>query len=420
MLQVEYVNNGAIKKIIFFFCILYLILPVVAIVFLFGMLFYQSRAKIDTRYLFLFFGMLALYMGLINVTKVPYSDQVQYMNAYLLVPKQSIWQSLTNIYGERTMTSGSTKEMGYGLLNIIGYVTSFGSYPLFVIEFICLLYWLYFMAIKRFFEIVSPAYSVSCILAASMILCFFSQFFNLTIHLQRQEIATAVMIYAIVDYSVTDKYHLKQFLIPLFSVTLHTSVGLFLPLFFVKQFFKGIVKRKQVLVVISVVLILLVLSTVLAASLLSSLGGQEIYALDRMAVAGSSEEDTFDISFILIFNIPLIFISLKNIWYPSLFGEETKENVFYLFYLIVSSFTLLTPDATMRYRYFMMSYAFWPFLLPLLIKKKNSLLKPYLLVVVAFLFFRFFATFEAMPWKYASLEDVLTDNVVFLYLCNPF
>lgn len=120
--------------------------------------------------------MLALYMGLINVTKVPYSDQVQYMNAYLLVPKQSIWQSLTNIYGERTMTSGSTKEMGYGLLNIIGYVTSFGSYPLFVLEFICLLYWLYFMAIKRFFEIVSPAYSVSCILAASMILCFLANF----------------------------------------------------------------------------------------------------------------------------------------------------------------------------------------------------------------------------------------------------
>lgn len=420
MSQVDFVYNDTVKKTIFFFSILYFVLPVIAIAFFFLFLFYQSKNRIDNRYLILLFVMLAFYMGLVNVTKFPESDQIQYMNAYQLVPHQSIWQSLTNIYGERTTTGGTTKEMGYGLLNIIGYITSLGSYPLFIIEFTFLIYWLYFMAIKRFFEAVFPSYCVSCILAASMILCFFSQFFNLTIHLQRQEIATAVMIYAIVDYAISEKYHFKQFLVALFAVTLHTSVGLFLPLFFVKRFFKGVVKRMQVFGVMAVVLVLLVLSTVLAASLLSSLGGQEVYALDRMANAGSSTEETFDISFILIFNIPLIFISLKNIWHSSHPAIETKENVFYLFYLIVASFTLLTPDATMRYRYFMMSYAFWPFLLPLLIKKKNSLLKPYLMVVVAFLFFRFYMTFESMPWKYASLEDILTDNIVSLYLCNPF
>lgn len=419
MSQVDFARNDFNRRVIFVFCLLYFFLPVIGIAFLFCSLFFQKGRYVEKSQLRLMFIMLALFMAVVNVTKVPESDQVQYMDAYLLVPHQSIWQSLTNIYGEKVANGGTTKEMGYGLLNIVGYVCSFGSYPLFVVEFTFLLYWIYFMAISRFFKAVAPQYSLVCILGACFILCFFTQFFNLTIHLQRQEIATAVMVYAIVDYSVSADYSFKRFLVALFAVTLHTSVGLFLPIFLVKKFFNGKVGMRQVIVVLSVVLVLLGLSNVLAASLLSSLGGQEAYALERMAGAGTSTESSFDISFILIFNVPLIFIAVKNI-YQRRKCDSTSENVFYLSYLVVASFTLLTPDATMRYRYFMMSYAFWPFVLPLLVRKNLMVLKGYLAVIVIFLFFRFFITFDAMPWTYAPVEDVLTSNLFSLYLCNPF
>lgn len=419
MSQVDFVRDDFNKRVIFVFCLLYFFLPVIGIAFLFCCLFFQKGRYADKSQLRLLFIMLALFMAVVNVTKVPESDQVQYMDAYLLVPHQSIWQSLTNIYGERVANGGTTKEMGYGLLNIVGYVCSFGSYPLFVVEFTFLLYWIYFMAISRFFKAIAPHYSLTCILGACFILCFFTQFFNLTIHLQRQEIATAVMVYAIVDYSVTPEYSFKRFLVALFAVTLHTSVGLFLPIFLVKKFFKGKVGMRQLILVLAIVLVLLGLSNVLAASLLGSLGGQQSYALERMAGAGTSTESSFDISFILIFNVPLIFIAVKNI-YQRRKCDSTSENVFFLSYLMVASFTLLTPDATMRYRFFMMSYAFWPFVLPLLVRKNGMLLKGYLAVIVIFLFFRFFITFDAMPWTYAPVEDVLTSNLFSLYLSNPF
>lgn len=56
----------------------------------------------------------------------------------------------------------------------------------------------------------------------------------------------------------------------------------------------------------------------------------------------------------------------------------------------------------------------------MLVRRNGTVLKGYLAVVAGFLFFRFFITFDKMPWDYAPVEDVLVDNLVSLYLCNPF
>lgn len=412
-----FMSNSISNRYLILLLILFCLNPICGIVLTTFIVLFGNE-EISIKSLSLLFVMLALYMGLLNATKIPASDQVQYMNAYLLVPKQTIWESLTNIYGERYLTGGTTKEMGYGLLNIVGYYLSFGSYPLFIVEFTVFMYLLCFHSFRRLFCAIRKSNSIALSVAAAYIMCFFSQYFNLTIHLQRQEIATAVMLYGIVDYCIVEHYTWKRFLIPVFAFTLHTSLGLFLPLFCIRKLCKNKIAKKQLIIIIGCIFFLVSICVLVASSLLSSIGGDS-YALERLSEAGNSTEDSFDFKFLLVFTIPLLFIVLKNI-FSKLKSDYTKEYLFYIFFLALAIFYMLTPDSTMQYRYFMMSYSFWPFIIPLLYKKKSLCISMILTFVCVFLFLRFFITFENMAWHYTSVDNALTCNVVSLYLKNPF
>lgn len=379
----------------------------------------SSTAEVDRKKMMCLFLMLATYMGLLNATKTPASDQVQYMHAYMLVSDQNLWQSLTNIYGQRYNDAGTTKEMGYGLLNIVGYYVSFGYYPLFILEFTILLYMLCFMSIKRLFRVIRPTYWQTLTVASVYIMCFYSQYFNLTVHLQRQEIATAVMLFSIVDYCVSEEYTWKRFLVPLFAITLHTSVGLFLPLFCVRKIFKNNIERKQLLIILGICLLLVGASVTIAGSLLSALGG-DFYALDRLSNAGESIEESFNYNFIFSISLPLLLIVGKNVFSKKQNTNNTPENIFYLFFLVVVIFYMLIPDTTMQYRYFMMSYSFWPFVIPLLFKKKSLYSSVTLSMICVFFFFRFFLTFDSMVWHYTSVDNALACNAISLFMKNPF
>ena len=166
-------SNQENKNLVVLF-LLFCINPILGIIILTIFILYSKKVSSNRPVNFLFL-MMAIYMGLLNATKIPASDQIQYMNAYLLVPQQSIWASLTNIYGEHYNGAGTTKEMGYGFLNIIGYIFSLGYYPLFVLEFTVCLYMLGFVAIKRFFRVVRPNNWLILTVSAIYIMCFYSQ-----------------------------------------------------------------------------------------------------------------------------------------------------------------------------------------------------------------------------------------------------
>ena len=402
--HLEETANSKVAIILLF--VIFFIYPLAGIV---GTTFVILRHKSQRWLLPTLFIMLAVYMGIINATKIPESDQVQYMNAYRLVPYQTIWESLTNIYG-RTDGVGTTKEMGYGLLNLVGYYLSFGYYPLFILLFTVVLYLIYFKSIYKLYSFCNITDKIPHVIAACFILCFFSQFFNLTIHLQRQVIATAVMIYCIVSYCEQGK---PNWILILIATSLHTSVVLFVPLFFIRYFFKNL-GLKQILLIIIVMVTLIASLFVLALKLLPLIG---LYGIERLAKAGLSQEKAFETSFMLFFSAPLLFIALKNILRDRKHPNH-GENLFYLFYIYVLLFSLLTPDATMKYRYFMMSYAFWPIILPLLFKRPTIIAKSYLFLVSTFFFFRFFITFNDMTWKYAPMEIISTTNAlsIFLYM----
>lgn len=159
-------------------------------------------------------------------------------------------------------------------------------------------------------------------------------------------------------------------------------------------------------------------SVTIAGSLLSSLG-VDFYALDRLSNAGESIEESFNYNFLFSISLPLLLIVGKNVFLKKQ-NNNTPENIFYLFFLVVVMFYMLIPDATMQYRYFMMSYSFWPFVIPLWFKKKSLYASVTLSMICVFFFFRFFLTFDDMVWHYTSVDNALTCNAISLFMKNPF
>lgn len=393
-------------KFMLFASILFLLMPIAGIFFA-VLIIMQNKIK-DRRTYFFFFLLMALYMGAINATKTPASDQVNYMHAYMLVPDQTFLESLTNIYGDRF--SATSKEMGFGLLNFLGYYLSFGNYKLFILEFSVFLYILMMVSLYKFYNYLNVTPFKNYIISSVFILCFFSQYFNLTIHVQRQMIATAVMLWVLVDSTIKQKVN---WIIALIAVSLHTSVALFFP-FLILIYFRNKVKLWQILCLVLLFCVAIGYLSVVSSAF-SALFGGEIYGLNRLANAGSSNETRLDTGLMLFFSVPLIYISLRELW------KERKNinitlNIIFISYIFLICFSFFNPDNTMRYRYFMMSYSFMAFILPLLFVKGKRFNKLYLLFIAGFFFIRFYMTFEDMAWIYAPVDNVLLSNYISLLL----
>lgn len=404
--------NDKIKaqNVLFVSCLLYLACPLLGLLILLTFILSRINNK-NKKIIYLFFFLLSLYLGLINSSKIPVTDQLMYYEAYNMVPQRNILENLMGIYGDRELTP---KEMGFGLLNLIGYYITMGNYPLFITLFTVLLYMLYFDAIYKWFYYIHVQQPVFYIISAILILAFFIQFFNLTIHLQRQMLATAVVVHAIIQTVIKDKVAWSSAIL---SLTLHTSVGIFLPLFI----FYSYIKKLSLIKILSVVGIFIFLMAGLStlATSLTSIIGVDMYALNRLeGMNNAGREDAMPMTLVMLISFPLTLISLKNIHFVNKYKIRSNEIVLYVFYFFLISFSAFNPNNTMQYRYFMMSYGFIPFILPVFFRKLNQLEFLYLLVIPVFLILRFYFTFESIPFTYAPLEIILFGNIYSLFNYN--
>lgn len=387
--------------------VLFPFFPLIAIIAL--LLVNVTTPKIDKVVLSSLFICLALYLGLINATKEPTSDQWFYMQAYNEVPKVGFVRSLTNIYGTYfdRIHIVNVKEMGFGLVNYIGYYMTFGNYPLFVCLFTTVLYVILFYCIYLFF--VGKMDAKTKILSGVFSIAFFTQFFNLTIHLQRQQIAIVVMMLALVMY--VRKGRRNWFLI--FSACLlHTSVILFVPFFLLGDLIR---KASNRILILGMCMIAVVFISINSFGIFISNIIGDSYITSRMIHAGSSEENRMSIGLVLLLAVPMSTFSLYRLFF---YKRESlrSEKVMYIIYISIIILVFTIPDNTLQYRYFMLSYVFIPFVFPQLFSTiKYSDLNIYLNIIIpCFLVLRFFFTFEDISFKYAPIENVLFSNAITL------
>lgn len=376
-----------------------------------------SKKGVTRTNYYILFACLALYLGSINATKHVTGDQYQYYRAYMNVPDVGFWKSLIYIYGadlvrgyQRTSISG---EFMNGIYNYIGYYLTFGYYPLFALGLTFAMYFLTFVGFYKFAKnFRKPHIPIVC---GVLILSFFYLFFNYTLQIQKQFLAQSIIMYVLGSYADSGRMTKKLWVITLIACFTHASTFLFIPFLAYKPFHEALTK-KRLLLLIGLGFIFILLGPSIAGSMVG--GGSESalsYGARRLAASETNNDVEFGLvwSQVYVVAFPMAFIALRKLWMErrTLNGKTAFILNIVLFLLVAITGMYRQPLA--QYRYFMMLFAFMPFVYPFAFNKiheRDLFLKGLAFVMIAW----FYLQFEKIVWHYADEWEIIVKPPVML------
>lgn len=353
---------------------------------------YVKTKGIDRNSLTFLFVALACYMAVINAGKFPAGDQSNYWAVYMKAPQEGLLWAINHIYGYRESTNG--KEFMNGLYNYFGYYLTGGHYGLYIFINTLFVYIPFFYVIKELFQ--DKQNGAYAILAGIICLCFFTQFFNLTIHLQRQVLAFSIFLYAMYRKAITGKTNYILLFIAIFT---HSTILFFTPFLYFDFFYERMTIKRAIQVLALGVVAIFVLSRIMMAKEIEQISDNALsYSLNRMHMGGGTDEVEFHLLNFLVFNIPILYIALKRMFLNGLNRMEyVVNNTYLLLFIFVLSFT---GRDLVQYRFSFFTYGYIGFLLPALLKGTNRYCKIYYLIISLFFVVRFYLTFNQITWKY--------------------
>lgn len=408
----------------------FLLPPVISLPILIFYVFQQKHAR-KTNYI-LFFICIASYLASINSTKAPGGDQINYFVAYNNVPEQGFIGSLIHIYGltaqlnpEMTQISG---EFMNGVYNYIGYYLTFGYYPLFIAIFTFMQYFLIFNGLYKFCQCLKAPHIP--IVAGCLIIAFFYLFFNLTLQIQKQFMAQCIMMYVIGEYANSGKMNWKLWIIVGIAIFTHAATALFLPLLLYKPLRENL-HKKTLIILGGIFFLFIFLGPQFAGNINSNNDSPLSYGLSRLATSEKATDQSnlstenmlisginVAPSHLIIIGFPILFIVLKNLLLNRKNIKTGGENlILHIVLLLLLSIIAMTNQPVAQYRYFMMLYAFMPFIYPFAfqkIKLRDNFLKLLSLIMISW----FYLDFEKIIWHYAPEIDIILKSPILLIFSN--
>jgi hypothetical protein len=369
-------------------------------------LYVLRNVRSDGRgYIFLFFVLLSVWLGLFNTTKVPVSDQINYLDWFNDVPTNGFWGTLSCLGG----TDGDIKEPLYGLMTWAGYYLFLGNEKLF---FMAITVFEYFFLFYACYIIHSKAgFGKLTILSGVISIAFFTQYFSLTLQVMRQVLATSIVLYGIALKTVDGKNHWGPILC---APLIHTTAGLFSLLSLIPFIFKRMDKKKW-LVVLSILFIIMSFNIFASSKITSALGGGAAsYAIERVANSDDGIYSGLSPIFYIVL-LPLIFISIRVLYLNRKRIESPLYPICYMFiflFLLIESFY---KSSLVQYRFAFMAYSFMPFILPLLFYRKSIKKEVYNISSSVFFFLYFVLTFDKGDWIYNMSNIDIFIKPVFSY-----
>ena len=353
---------------------------------------YIKAKGINEKKLTFLFIVLACYMAVINASKFPGGDQANYWAVYMKVPQEGLMWAINHIYGFRDSTNG--KEFMNGLYNFFGYYLTVGHYGLYIFINTLFVYIPFFYIIKELFK--DKKNGKYAILTGAICLCFFTQFFNLTIHLQRQVLAFSIFLYAMYLKAKTGKTNYLLLFIAIFT---HSTILFFTPFLYFDFFYERMTLKRAIQVLALGVVVIFVVSRIMMAKEVEQLDDNALsYSLNRIHMGGGSDDIDFHLSNFLVFNIPMLYITLKRMFLKGLNRMEYVVcNTYLLLFIFVLSFT---GSDLVQYRFSFFAYGYIGFLLPMLLKGTNCYCKTYYMIISLFFVARFYLTFNQIIWSY--------------------
>lgn len=348
-------------------------------------------------YMVVFLG--SLYLGLVNITKTPESDLIQYLAAFDDAKIMNLG-SFFILY--------SREPLYYLAVYVMGSI-DFLDGRHFILASTFIQYFVYLVAVLKLCLHINLSHRST--VAFIVMLLFFPSLFSISAHLMRQFIASSICIYVVVQMLIFEKTNI---LLAFVSFLNHFFVGLF---FFLIVSLK-IAHSKR----ISKALVLI------SSSLTLALVGVALYSVSRYLVdmpyvgaifsriinpVGFIEFAPFNLSQ-TVFSLFILGCSLFNLnskWSScktANFEIIHWATVFFCGIVILSSFISSFSEVTLRFSLFL--YFAVGFVFPYTLFRINRRIdtQPFLIILMVLVIISFMNKIQFGAWEYADIVELLS------------
>lgn len=345
----------------------------------------------------------AIYLSALNTTKMPVSDMAVYLDMFQKVPQNGFQKTLSYL-----STLGDSKDVAYSSIVYLSYYLFEGNQYVFIFIISFVSFTLAFLSIYKFG--IDNEEQNYLVIAKIFTLAFFTQYFSLSFHLVRQELATSIFFFALTFKADSLGKYLMGCII---AVLVHSSI-LVIVLLSLIPFMNRILKIREIMyLVLFSTSFIIVFSSISSFLLLRwSMSGELLKNVMRLSEMQGMQDasNVMGANIIILFSLFLGILSLMEI----LRKQETMYNIITNLCFVWSILILsLAASPLLQYRFFFIEYTFLPFMLYMPLYSKSTLL-PYLcFCVVSFLIIRFFMTFNNV-FQYTPLEGALLDPLFML------
>ncbi|QNF32324.1 EpsG family protein [Adhaeribacter swui] len=389
------------SKLIIPAIILFILNPFISIVLL-GILLAIDKT-IDKKFYYIFYLLLAFFLGFINMTKVPESDLGFHASKYLYVSQYSFLDYL----------SWFEKEPVFYAFNYIFYYISGGSVKFWVFVITVFPYFILFISLDKFHSKVNV--NKRYILFSIVLAAFFPQLFSLSAHLIRQFIAGAIIVYFLVDKLI---YGNNKWWLAILGVLIHSTSILIFPLAYL-SFLKEKLGKGNIVYFVGLIFILFTYQYFAQLLLPYFTGIESIhYILERASVDNTFELEKFS-ALNYVFIGVLLVITLYNQYKEELDINITGFNHLANIILLFVIFILMNLRQTeLALRLFFYLFFFFPLIVPLVLKKnpfdKKFSFASVSISIILFFFYRL----DTGTWNYDDKEKIVLSSS-FDFLSRP-
>lgn len=355
---------------------------------------------------FLLLVLLAFWLGAVNMTKVPSSDMVGYLRHFHDVPERGF---IDNVFRyEKTAEFGH--EWVYGLVNYLGYYLSFGKASLYVFYLTVAFYLLTFSFIYGLYDGAGcPTYML---LGSTILVAFLPQVFGFTVHLVRQMLATAILLYAIRYRMQTGR---NNWLLLIAATLIHTMMGV-LAFLSVLPFLYRRLKLWQLLSLVGVLVVFVLANVFISRIFADSSSSTLVYASRRFGAKASME----GANTVQKYYFTLVFFLIYAKTYFTLRGREQHPvwgfmNIALCFAVFIVAFA---SNPFIQFRFTIVFYVLFAMAFLLLFWGWAQLEYWTALLTGIAMMVYFFVHYNSMGWDYIGCDKLLT--YPYFMLCSEF
>lgn len=400
------------NTLLIFIILVFIINPFISIIF---NIFYLLYSNYSNRFIILLIFIISLYFGLINTTKIPESDLLNY-KIYFHNASHLSFSDYAKYY-ERLLT----REPVFYILTYVMNILYKDNYYLYIITTTFIIYYISLISIYKYWLVYDRR--ISIIIFSLLIFSLFYIIFSASSHLIRQLLASSIFLYYLMNKCVKKK---NKFILPIIAVMIHnSSIVLFL-----LALIPGIEKRFNLNRILYSTVIFL--SAVFVVQVMLQIFGEYIYNFPIVGIAFTrfflneplSDTREFVQSYSLIARyvlpITMALIGILLYKYKNNNINYSFINIQLMYFIIIETLFYMGYEFfAVRLNYYM--YLFIPILIPhffSLFKKKESskILQPIQIMILIVLFSTWLWFLSYSKWTFAPLYELLLLPLLFYFL----